>query len=163
MVKFCPECGFKLIEVFKFCPECGFELEHIKNNKSAEIQPSVNALKENAIVEKKICDNCGEENDIDNIICSGCGAKLTGAKTGKFPIDSTKQQEKISQPVEPDRQVKKDSAKKISGESKTTLNPKAKSLNKAKTITIIAIGVGVALVISIFSGQGSYPDLFRFN
>lgn len=28
-MKFCPECGFKLIENAKFCPECGFKIESI--------------------------------------------------------------------------------------------------------------------------------------
>ena len=40
MVKFCPQCGYKLVQEFKFCPECGFELEKIKNDKSAEDQGS---------------------------------------------------------------------------------------------------------------------------
>lgn len=28
-MKFCPECGFKLIENAKFCPECGFKIDSI--------------------------------------------------------------------------------------------------------------------------------------
>ena len=90
MVKFCPKCGYKLVKEFKFCPECGFELDQIENDKVLKLNHRLMHLKENAIVEKKICDNCGEENDIDNIVCSGCGAKFTGAQTGKIKADLTK-------------------------------------------------------------------------
>ncbi|GEQ07755.1 zinc-ribbon domain-containing protein [Staphylococcus haemolyticus] len=31
-MKFCPECGNKLIENAKFCPECGFKIASINNN-----------------------------------------------------------------------------------------------------------------------------------
>ena len=152
MVKFCPECGYKLVREFKFCPECGFELEKIKNDKNAEDQASNETIKETGFVEKKVCDNCGEENDIENIICSGCGVKLTGAKTGKFSVNSSEQQENVSQKAKPKTAVKTGNTKKNIVEAKSSANAKIKSLNKAKTITIIAVGVGIAFVILIFSG-----------
>ncbi|WP_180530479.1 zinc ribbon domain-containing protein, partial [Staphylococcus haemolyticus] len=36
-MKFCPECGNKLIENAKFCPECGFKIASI-NNSSQKIE-----------------------------------------------------------------------------------------------------------------------------
>ncbi len=152
MFKFCPKCGYKLVHEFKFCPECGFELEKIRNDKSAEDQISIQALKETGFVEKKICDNCGEENDVENIICSGCGVRLTGITTGKFEANSIGQQENVSRNVKSKPVIKPGNSKNNKSESKTSTNAKIKSLNKAKTITIIAVGVCIAFVILIFSG-----------
>lgn len=152
MVKFCPRCGFKLVQEFKFCPECGFELENIKNISGDEKQPSIEDLNVTGQVERKICENCGEENDIDNIVCSGCGAKLVGAKTEKIQIKPVEMPEVDPQDIKPKPAGKTSSSKNIAGEKKPQPAAKVKSLNKAKTITIIAVGIGVGLVILIFSG-----------
>jgi cytochrome c-type biogenesis protein CcmH/NrfG len=152
MVKFCPECGYKLVQEFKYCPECGFELEQIRLDSSAKNEAPEKPLIDNGLIEKKICDNCGEENDMDNIICSGCGIKFTGAKTEKVHVKEVKQNENIIQNAKPKPAVKLNSTKKNINETKTTVNAKVKSLNRAKTITIIAVGVGIAIIILIFSG-----------
>jgi cytochrome c-type biogenesis protein CcmH/NrfG len=149
MVKFCPQCGFKLVQEFKFCPECGFELENIKNIPSAVKQSSVEALN---TVEKKICDNCGEENDMDNLVCSGCGAKLIGITTEKVQIKPEKIQEAAAKIVMPKTAGKASTPKNTTTEKKIQPAAKAKSLNKAKTLTIVAVGIGVGVVILIFSG-----------
>jgi cytochrome c-type biogenesis protein CcmH/NrfG/RNA polymerase subunit RPABC4/transcription elongation factor Spt4 len=155
MVKFCPECGYKLVQEFKFCPECGFELDKIKSDsgvKGKEVVEgaSSTASVKNGLVEKKICDNCGEENDIDNIICSGCGVKLTGAKTGKVTINQSAQQVPAVNYIKP--VLKPGASPKKTNQVKASSESKIKSLNKVKTITIIAIGTGVAVLVLIFSG-----------
>ncbi|WP_148237881.1 zinc-ribbon domain-containing protein, partial [Staphylococcus aureus] len=30
-MKFCPECGNKLIDGAKFCPECGYKIANLNN------------------------------------------------------------------------------------------------------------------------------------
>jgi len=152
MVKFCPECGYKLVQESKYCPECGFELEQIKRDNNFKIEASEKPITDNGLIEKKICDNCGEENDIENIICSGCGIKLTGAKTGKVRVSPVIQHENVSENLKPKPPIKSGSTKKNANETKTSVNAKVKSLNRAKTITIIAVGVGIAVIILIFSG-----------
>jgi tetratricopeptide (TPR) repeat protein len=152
MFKFCPKCGYKLVQEFKFCPECGFGLEKVRYDKSNANQISGEALKETGYVGKKICDNCGEENNIENIICSGCGIIFTGILTGKFEANSTDRKENVSLNVKSKSVIKPGNSKNTKGDLKSDANVKIKSLNKAGTVTIIAVGVGIAIIILIFSG-----------
>ncbi|MBS4014412.1 MAG: tetratricopeptide repeat protein [Bacteroidetes bacterium] len=63
----CKNCNNKIEEKFKFCPHCGFELiENYRENDAAKDAESFS------------CEVCGEINSPDNQFCSGCGAKLPG-------------------------------------------------------------------------------------
>jgi hypothetical protein len=152
MVKFCPGCGYKLIQEYKFCPECGFELQKIKIDKNAEEHELVNEPEEKGFVEKRICDNCGEENNIENIICSGCGIKLAGSETTKVKVTPVKQPEIIPQDIKSKPVVKSVKTQNLKIPPKTASNNKVKSLNRTKIITIVAVGFGISVVILIFSG-----------
>lgn len=153
MVRFCPQCGYKLVQDFKFCPECGFELEKVaKEINDTKGNPAA-VSDESGFIEKKICDNCGEENDIENTVCSGCGIKLTGAKTGKIKAGIDKPSDNTKKEIKSKTSVKQEAGRQKSIPANTTsVGAKTKSLNKAKTITIIAIGIGVSVIILIFSG-----------
>jgi tetratricopeptide (TPR) repeat protein/Zn ribbon nucleic-acid-binding protein len=150
MVKFCPGCGYKLVQEFKFCPECGFELQKVNKDLNAEEHAPVKELKEKGFVKKIVCDNCGEENDIENIVCSGCGVKLAGP--GNVKTNPAKQEENIALSTNLKPAAKSANTPKIKIQPKAGPNTKVKSLNKAATITIVAAGVGIALVILMFSG-----------
>jgi tetratricopeptide (TPR) repeat protein len=152
MVKFCPVCGYKLVQEFKFCPECGFELEKVRQVTNTEDRVTLNEPKENIFVDKIICNNCGEENDLENINCYECGAKLTDSITREIEQKPVNQHEKITSNVKSGPVVKSAKTKKNKIESKSFHAIKVKSLNKAKTIAIISIGTGLAILMLIFSG-----------
>jgi tetratricopeptide (TPR) repeat protein len=52
MVKFCPECGFKLDQDYTYCPNCGFELIKVREELN-KINPSVSKPGEIKKIEKK--------------------------------------------------------------------------------------------------------------
>ena len=154
MHKFCPSCGVKLEREFKFCPECGLELIKLsqqvdENGLTKNFSKGSDELSGNVI----ICEICGEENNPTNLVCTGCGAKLNNPnvpsgnavkkeelaaanKISKSKKQNYKQTNKVNLPN-----------KKISAP-----NQNLKKLNKARVITIIAIGLGISLLILIFSG-----------
>ncbi len=153
MHKFCPNCGVKLDGEFKFCPECGYALtrsaetseekprEDVEEKKSPEVKGSI-----------FVCEICGEENSSENSVCAGCGAKLNNPNA------------KVSQPVKKNKpSINKNAPKNKGGNlqqqkmqqqnKKTPVSAfDKKSLNKAKIISVVAIGFGIALLILIFSG-----------
>ncbi len=145
MFKHCPECGYKLEKEYKFCPECGCELKKIENvNSEAENTPvPPNHVEINR--ERIICDNCGEENDKDNVVCSSCGVKLQAGTYEKPPKAEQKKNRKVSGSVD----NKSKSNKKNKPFQQT---PAKKQLNLVKTITVVVVGVGIALFILLFSG-----------
>lgn len=152
MVKFCPGCGFSLVQEFKFCPECGYELDKVRQVTSTEDQVILNEFEKNRFVDKIICDNCGEENDLKTINCSGCGVKLLGSITREIEHNPVNQNENITPDVKSRTVIKPAKTKKNKTELKTFPTIKIKSLSKTKTIAIISIGTGLAIVILIFSG-----------
>jgi tetratricopeptide (TPR) repeat protein len=79
MTKFCTGCGSKLTDTYKFCPDCGAKIISSSEDDPAGLkQSNQNVQASNEFDEALICDNCGEENSVDNIICEGCGIKLKG-------------------------------------------------------------------------------------
>ncbi len=145
MVKFCPECGSKLEIEYKFCPDCGFNLSKNENKSEESIQEQTNLNSKQDISNKIICDNCGEENEVTNSNCFSCGIKLTNAKfpdaISLIPKKAISQKPNIKKSKKPSSYTKGDA-----------VNPQKKNLNKIKTITIIAIGFGLASIILMFSG-----------
>ena len=152
MSKFCPECGFKLERIYNFCPECGFDLKNSEVNQSESRGASEHTGKGHQIPEGKlVCDNCGEINDAENYVCSGCGAKL---KEGK-PEPTTEASVKV-----PSRVQHKNSSRQSDGKSKGKQQQKKgsspvkakKQLSTVKLVSILFVAFGVALLILIFSG-----------
>ena len=145
MVKHCPECGSKLEIEYKFCPECGFDLHKILKKSISENQESSFEESNQESPNKIVCENCGEENDLNNLNCYSCGVKLLNVKT---PNNFSKPQNKVSV----SKQNAKNKGKVINNQKLIINNQQKKKLNKIKTITIIAVGFGVALIILLFSG-----------
>ena len=84
MPKFCTECGSKLTDKYRFCPDCGAEIiSSLDDEPSGSKQSNQNKQFSNEFNEVLNCDNCGEENSVENIICDGCGIKLKGTITKK--------------------------------------------------------------------------------
>lgn len=65
-VKFCPECGNKLLSK-DVCPECGAPVDA-----SAKFCPSCG----HKLVREKVCPQCGAHLEGDAKFCSKCGAKI---------------------------------------------------------------------------------------
>ncbi len=153
MVKFCPNCGFKLEKKYKFCPECGFNIESVdeinsdlKNSYAKTAQNSQEALT------PVICENCGEENNPENTQCSSCGIKLrnsTAASSNKTSAGKKSSEKSYSnKSLPPVKSVdKKQATGKINNNSK-----EIKKLNNIKTITVVSVAFGIAIIILIFSG-----------
>jgi tetratricopeptide (TPR) repeat protein len=148
MVRFCPQCGFKLPassspdeeQEFKFCPKCGFKLENLKeeDNFSSGVKLS----------EKKdvlICDNCGEENIPEAEVCIGCGIRLK-QKVHNLKAQTHRQKSKQNYNVSKKQKYYNKPDAKITSEKNVN-----KKLNVARIITFSAIGLGIAAVIIIYS------------
>jgi len=152
MHKFCPNCGVKLDREFKFCPECGFALA--KSGEGAE-----NNLLDNSNIEtteeKKdsvVCEICGEENNPDNYNCAGCGAKLKNSNA-KIKHEVRKDKSSAAKASSKGKGGNYQHQKAAMANKKPTAGEQgAKNLNKAKIISVIAIGLGISLLILIFSG-----------
>ena len=65
-VKFCPECGNKLLSK-DVCPECGAPVDA-----NAKFCPSCG----HKLVREKVCPQCGAHLEGDAKFCSKCGAKI---------------------------------------------------------------------------------------
>ncbi len=153
MVKHCPECGYKLDREYNFCPECGFEIRKIDQSKTESRLEAPAPTIQSDIPAKFLCDNCGEENDINNSVCSSCGAKLRegGLETSHQNYSQTKKGNTRSlQPKSAG--LRKNNVKKISDRKQSLGDSSKKKLDIIKTVTIVVIGLGVALIILIFSG-----------
>ncbi|MHB8578452.1 MAG: tetratricopeptide repeat protein [Ignavibacteriaceae bacterium] len=155
MYKFCPSCGVELEREFKFCPECGFELK-TGNKKTDENDLTNNRSKRSDEISENalICEICGEENDLNNYVCSGCGAKLKNpnAPSGK---DVKKEELASANKLYKSKKQNYKPANKVYLPNKKTTAPNqnSKKLNNARVITVIAIGLGISLLILIFSGK----------
>ena len=153
MAKFCPNCGFKLDSDYKFCPDCGFKIESVKESDSNRQISSDKIIHEDEkIVNPIICENCGEENDPSNIECSSCGIKLRNVKTVQNTSSSSeKPKDAPSYPKRKSHSPKTVNKKPFTG--KPPINPAVnKKLNNIKIITVVSIGLGLAIIILIFSG-----------
>lgn len=150
MVKHCPECGYKFEKEYKFCPECGLEISKVVQER-AEAEMPVESEGEGNNQETIICYNCGEENDKSNIACTSCGVKLQAGVIEKAVKKETPKSQRIAKAGERKPQANKNNKGKDWKQDKPSAAGK-KQLNKFKTFTIIAVGIGVALVLLIFSG-----------
>ncbi len=150
MFKHCPECGYKLEKDYKFCPECGCELKKIEQEKKDSENIPQEITPQETSPEKIICDNCGEENSKDNVVCSSCGVKLQPGviKEKQTKPEITKNQKFSKTPEKKSKAVQNNKNKT----NKSTQPAAKKQLNMVKTITVVVIGLGIALVILIFSG-----------
>ena len=151
MVKHCPECGYKLEKEYKYCPECGFEIKKIEEENKGTENTASTIETDSSSAEKIICDNCGEENDKSNMICSSCGVKLLPGAAEKTAQPVLNKKIRESKPAEKKPQVNINNKWKVLKQEKPGVRTK-KELNTVKTVTIVAIGLGIALVILIFSG-----------
>ena len=89
MVKYCPSCGTKLEKEYNFCPECGFDLRNLAEGASAGEPPETHTE------EVILCDNCGEENPVDNKVCKYCGGVLKGSQVEKIVTTKKPEKEKV--------------------------------------------------------------------
>ncbi len=139
MKNFCPECGAKLEKEYKFCPNCGSQL----NDVAGINEDNISAIDDENIV-KIICKNCGEENDINNTICSSCGIKLENK--GIKPKNQIK---KVPLPKKTNKNIR---------EPKTQVR-KGKTLDTRMFLIIFGVVIVVAAVIIISSGVLNKPPV----
>lgn len=154
MHKFCPNCGVKLDREFRFCPECGIELQKVKEQADEKSTIGGSSKSADKITDDVlICEVCGEENSPINVVCAGCGVKLNNpnSRVVKKPEKVAPTSiNKISKP--PKQNYKNSNTASTSNRKSVSQNQDVKKLNKAKVITVVAIGLGVSLLILIFSG-----------
>jgi len=74
-VNYCPECSFKIDGNYNFCQNCGSKISAEFNDHSETSEQSKNII---------ICNNCGEENPIENVNCFSCGVSLKGSVSKKL-------------------------------------------------------------------------------
>jgi tetratricopeptide (TPR) repeat protein/RNA polymerase subunit RPABC4/transcription elongation factor Spt4 len=136
-VNYCPECGYKLEEVFKFCPNCGSRI-------------AANLSSKNNLTEKKagytICKNCGEENPPENSICFSCGV----------PLKKTKDIKQYEAPAETKSNIQKKQAgkntsadRKPAGEEKVLDNKKILMISSA----IVVIFIAALILTGVFDSK----------
>ena len=154
MVKFCPECGHKLEKKYKFCSECGFDLVNIDNSKNQENSSLFHGVDEKRNSTKVIiCEICGEENASENAVCSGCGAKLKNERSERSSSGKKKESGGIAQSQKTQKKSIKQTNKTNPDKKSLTEYTANKKLNKIRVITVVSIGLGIALIILIFSGE----------
>jgi len=135
MINFCPECGIRLEREYKFCPNCGTQL------KIEEDTSKYSSFERNEIKSAKIyCKNCGEENDIDNIVCSSCGIKLQNS------IGKSKTQKK---PGNKGSRIIKNPAKNQN--EKELRRTGTKTLNKQSFLIILGVLLVIAIIVILSS------------
>jgi tetratricopeptide (TPR) repeat protein len=127
-VNYCPECGFKVEGEFKFCPNCGSQIN--SSNKENDVA-----------IQRIICNNCGEENPINNTECFSCGIPLKESRNKKQT--STKQESKKNV-------LKKSESKNFSDKGKTAGQDKV--LDNKKILLISSAIVVIFIFALIFSG-----------
>jgi len=154
MLKFCTECGSKLANGYKFCPDCGAKIiPSVDNNLSRLKQSNQNNQTSKAVSQIIICDNCGEENSIDNVICDGCGIKLKGTISKKIipPVkdDDTEHHTKHSGKTSKQQNIKNKKHKKET--HKKTGSIKEEKQLDSKIIFIISAAIGGILIIVLIS------------
>lgn len=151
MVKFCPQCGTELGKEYKFCPECGFELGKVQGSVEKDKKVSTPEISGSSS-EIIICDNCGEENEPSAELCTGCGVRLTDVKDSKNTARVKVSSVKANKNVKPQASPKAGAKKEMPQKKVAAYGVTQKKLDNVKIITISAIGVGIAIVILIFSG-----------
>jgi tetratricopeptide (TPR) repeat protein len=140
MNKFCFECGAKVEEGYQFCPNCGTQLKSEEKEKDEhDLSKSEDRVQSS---DKVYCKNCGEENDIANIICSSCGIKLPNSGSMK------KLQKKVNVP--PKISNKKNLSKNIP--EKKSKEKGAKKVN-SQLFLMISGAVLIIAAIIIFSSD----------
>lgn len=127
-MNYCPDCGFKIEGEFKFCPNCGSQIN--SSNKENDVA-----------IQRIICNNCGEENAIDNTECFSCGIPLKEIRNKKQT--SSKQESKKNV-------LKKSESKNFSDKGKTTGGEKV--LDNKKILLISSAIVVIFIFALIFSG-----------
>jgi TolA-binding protein len=153
MQKFCTGCGTIINDKYKFCPECGTEIIKTEQEKNFSIEQThlENSLSKPT---KKviICDNCGDENDLDANICNGCGAKLTSKNLKTVSTKDRSQTSKSNIEI-PKKKPDISKSKNYKRKRKTNVN-KAISHEKefdSKKLYLIASVIGIFALVILFS------------
>lgn len=153
MQKFCTECGTIINDKYKFCPECGTEI--IKTEKEKNFSIEQTHLEDSLSKPTKkviICDNCGDENDFEATICTGCGAKLAlknlktiptkdRSQTPKGDLETPKKKPDISKSKNHKRKGKTNRNETISQEKEFD----------SKKLYLIASVIGIFALVILFS------------
>ena len=166
MTKFCTECGSKLTDTYKFCPNCGAKIISSSKDESAGLNQS-NQYRQTSdkISEVLICDNCGEENRADNVVCEGCGIKLKGKinkKTSEpHKFEQTKNKIVQGNKSENNKNIKSKQRKQRS--HKKSGSKKAEKQLDTKFIFLIYAIIGVVVIILLFSFRYSPENSIRFR
>ena len=164
MAKYCPDCGSKIEDNFKFCPECGFNLLKIENPKEENVKEKANSQEEeNNFKNILICENCGEENDPSNDVCSGCGIKLKNTKTTKKQELPKENKPGVNSPHKSKSKSNKKNLQKSSNVKSSAQTEARKKLNNIRTITIISVGLGIAVIILFLSGVFNSTEIPNDN
>lgn len=153
MVKFCPNCGYKLENEFKFCPECGFNIEKVNESDNSLTNSSgSNKRDETGKLNFVICENCGEENDPANTECIGCGIKLKDSKQSESRPAVTKQSNSNTANSRGKKNSPKHDNKKLNRVKPQSNSGSNKKLSDIKIFAVVTVGLGIAIVILMFSG-----------
>ncbi len=148
MINYCPNCSNKLEKDFKFCPSCGYDLTSLSSQNGIvdNEQSSLNEEETKVL----LCDICGEENDLSDSFCNGCGAKLQDSSAAKV-------RKKKNEAVDGDnlKKIHKKNKKSAAGKTTKTNLPSGgnKSINSNQLLLIVLIVVVVILGIMIATGS----------
>jgi len=154
MLKFCTECGSKLANDFKFCPDCGTKIISSADDEPTGLKQS----NQNDQISKKvseiiICDNCGEENSVDNVICDGCGIKIKGTISKKIDqpakVEIVEQDKKQTNRSSKLQNIKSKRSKQKSHKRFDSIKEEKKL--DSKIIFVIAAVIGVILIALLIS------------
>ncbi len=153
MTKFCTECGSKLTQTYKFCPECGAKIISSEEEPAGLFQSIQSEQTSDEISELIVCDNCGEENSVNNSVCEGCGVKLKGtvSKNTSQPhkVEHTEKKLKQKNRVAKKKNIKGKHHKK---KSHTKSEPKkAEKQLDSKIIFMIYTVIGAIVIILLIS------------
>jgi tetratricopeptide (TPR) repeat protein len=144
-MNYCSQCGSRLEKYHNFCPNCGIKISAIK----PEQHQPVNQSNDNQL-KVIICDYCGEENSIENLVCSGCGIKLKGKEKLRKDISGD------SDNIESGKLKLENSSPKISKNNKLNESKADGSSNKVKELDskkIILVGslLGILVLTILFT------------
>ena len=154
MIKFCTECGSKLTDTYKFCPDCGAKINSSSEDEPAGLnQSNKDRQSSDEINEVLICENCGEENSVDNAVCEGCGVKLKGTINKKTP--QTDDDEKVERNLKQTNKSNKNKSfkhkkHKHKSHKKSSAQKSGKQL-ETKYIFMIYAVIGTVVIILLFS------------
>ena len=156
MPKFCTVCGSKLIDNYKFCPECGAKIISTADDEPTRHKESnLDKQHSNEPNEKLICDNCGEENSLDNSICDGCGIRLKDSITNKIPQHKKVAENELSSSRTSGYSKRNNSKKrqqKQRSHKKIITNETNKQLDSKIIFIIAAIIAGILMIFLISFG-----------